>query len=426
MNIVIAIIVFSILILIHEFGHYILAKKNGICVTEFSLGMGPRLFSFTKGETRYSVKLLPLGGSCMMLGEDEDSDNERSFNKKSVWARISVIAAGPIFNFLLAFVLAIIVIGFVGYDPPRVTNVETDSPAYEAGLREGDIIKKMNSNTIHFGKEIFLETYIHPVSKKSMEVTYERNGKTYTINVSPKSDKKYLTGIRYYSTDTPATITDVMEDSAMEKAGAQTGDIITEINGTKINSGEELNDYMADADMTQSFSMKLQRNSKTIDITVTPTMTDYYTLGFDYNMTREKTSAFGVLKNSFYELGYEIEVVFKSLGMLVTGKVSANDVSGPVGIVDIIGDTYTQSKSEGVLLTILSLANLTIMLSANLGVMNLLPIPALDGGRLLFLFVEAVRRKPIAREKEGFVHFIGMVALMILMVLIIFNDIRKL
>ena len=116
MSIILALIIFSVMVLFHEFGHFLLAKKNGIGVTEFSLGMGPRIASFVKGETRYSWKLIPFGGSCMMVGEDLDDKSENAFNSKSVWARISVVAAGPIFNFLLAFVLAIVYIAMIGYD----------------------------------------------------------------------------------------------------------------------------------------------------------------------------------------------------------------------------------------------------------------------------------------------------------------------
>ncbi|NLO08434.1 MAG: RIP metalloprotease RseP, partial [Clostridiales bacterium] len=153
MNLLIAILLLGIIIFIHELGHFLLAKKNGITVTEFSLGMGPRLASFVKGGTRYSLKILPFGGSCMMLGEDEDIDDDGAFHKKGVWARFSVIFAGAFFNFVLAFVLAIFVISSVGVDYPDVVKVEEGTPLYEAGIREGDRIKSINGKSIHFGKE---------------------------------------------------------------------------------------------------------------------------------------------------------------------------------------------------------------------------------------------------------------------------------
>ena len=144
MSIVIALLVFSVIILFHEFGHFLLAKLNKITVVEFSLGMGPRLLSFEAGGTRYSWKLLPFGGSCMMLGEDGEEEEEGSFGSKSVWARMSVIAAGPIFNFLLAFIMALFIVGNLGYDVPVLLNVTEGMPAADAGLQAGDRIVKMN------------------------------------------------------------------------------------------------------------------------------------------------------------------------------------------------------------------------------------------------------------------------------------------
>ncbi len=154
MKILIALLVFSVIIIIHELGHFLFAKLNGITVVEFSLGMGTRLLSHEWGGTRYSLKLLPFGGSCMMLGEDEDEDGEGTFGSKSVWARISVIAAGPVFNFLLAFVLSLFIIGNIGYDVPILVGVSEGMPAQEAGLQAGDRITKMNGRSIHVYREV--------------------------------------------------------------------------------------------------------------------------------------------------------------------------------------------------------------------------------------------------------------------------------
>ena len=142
MKFVIAILILSAVIIFHELGHFLLAKANHIIVTEFAIGMGPKLLSFTKGDTTYALKLLPFGGSCSMLGEDEDESQEGSFNNASVWRRMSVIAAGPVFNFILAFLVAVVVISVVGADPARVTEVTEQSPAAEAGLQPGDIITR--------------------------------------------------------------------------------------------------------------------------------------------------------------------------------------------------------------------------------------------------------------------------------------------
>ena len=343
MNIIIAIVIFSIIILFHELGHFLLAKANGIKVNEFCLGMGPTLVGFTKGETKYSIKLLPFGGACMMEGEDGESQDERSFNSKSVWARISVVAAGPVFNFIMAWIFAVIVVGITGYDRPVLSGVMEGFPAEQAGLSAGDEIISMNGYRTHFYREVSQYSLFHP--GEDVELVYERDGKRYETTLSPileEESGRYLVGL----------------------------------------SGRP----------------------------------------FD----REKGNVWDVLTHSFYEVRYWINNTIESLRMLVTGKVGVNDLSGPVGIVKIMGDTYDSSQSVGgTASAILSMVNFSIFLSANLGIMNLLPIPALDGGRLVFLVIEAIRRKKISPEKEGMVHFVGLMALMALMVFVMFNDIRN-
>ena len=161
LGIIVALIVFSIIILFHEFGHFLLAKKNGVGVTEFALGMGPILFSFKRGETVYALKALPLGGSCSMVGEDTDETGDNSFNSKGVWQRFSVIAAGPVFNFILAFVFAVILVSIVGFDTPVVYKVEEGGPAWEAGIRDGDVIQSVNGKKVHMYKEFRIEVLMN-------------------------------------------------------------------------------------------------------------------------------------------------------------------------------------------------------------------------------------------------------------------------
>lgn len=342
MNIIIAIIIFSIIILFHELGHFLLAKFNGIRVNEFSLGLGPTIVGFTKGETKYSIKLLPFGGACMMEGEDDESADERAFGKKSILARISVVAAGPVFNFIMAWVFALIVIGCVGYDKPVLSSVMEGFPAEEAGMQAGDEIISMNGSRTHFYREVSQFSLFHP--GESADIVYERDGERYEVTLNPKLEEE---------------------------------------------SGREL-------------------------------------FGLRGAAGRERGNALEVLENSFYEVKYWICNTMESLRMLVTGKVGVKDLSGPVGIVKIMGDTYdTNQSSGGTGLAILSMVNFSIFLSANLGIMNLLPIPALDGGRLVFLIIEAIRRKKIDPEKEGMVNFVGLIALMALMVFVMFNDIRN-
>ena len=340
MSIVIALLVFSVIILFHEFGHFLLAKLNKITVVEFSLGMGPRLLSFEAGGTRYSWKLLPFGGSCMMLGEDGEEEEEGSFGSKSVWARMSVIAAGPIFNFLLAFIMALFIVGNLGYDVPVLLNVTEGMPAADAGLQAGDRIVKMNGKRIYLYREVQNYSMFH--QGETVVFQYERDGELHEATVAPEL-------------------------------------------------------------MNGSYK---------------------YGIGGNINY-RQKTNVLETLEYSAYEVYYWIDTTVSSLGLLFKGGVQLDDMSGPVGVVDAIGTTYQESRDEGAFYVWMNLLNIAILLSANLGVMNLLPIPALDGGRLIFLIVEAIRRKRVEPELEAKIHFAGLMLLMLLMVVVMFNDVRK-
>ena len=183
MSYILALIIFSAIVIFHELGHFLLAKWNGIEVIEFSLGMGPRLLSHVWGDTRYSLKLLPIGGSCQMVGEEEASDSEGAFGNKSVWARIAVVAAGPVFNFILAWVLALIIVGSVGYDNTKV-DIIPDSAAAEAGMEDGDQIISINGSRTWLYREVSLYSSLH--QGQTATVVFERNGEKQTVVLTPK------------------------------------------------------------------------------------------------------------------------------------------------------------------------------------------------------------------------------------------------
>ncbi|HJD29689.1 MAG TPA: RIP metalloprotease RseP [Candidatus Blautia avicola] len=426
MSIIIAILVFSVIIIFHELGHFLLAKRNGIAVTEFSLGMGPRLLSKVIGETRYSLKLFPIGGSCMMVGEDDDDDSQGSFNRASVWARISVVAAGPIFNFILAFIFAMIITSVIGYDPSTVLQVEEGSPAQKAGLQEGDVITEFQGRHISIGRDLELYMTLHGLQDENVTLTYERDGEEHEISYTADSQTSYLLGFYYNITEGEPEVTQVMLDGSMMEAGVQAGDIIREINGVKISTGQDIQDYIAANPLDGSeITLGIERNGDIRQISVTPKMTKQVDSGFVYNLYREKTNFPGVIKYSAVEVRYWITSTIESLVMLVKGQFTVNDLSGPVGIINVIGDSYEEAKTEGTVMVWMQMLYWAILLSANLGVMNLLPIPALDGGRLVFLIIEAIRRKKINPNVEGMIHFAGFVLLMVLMVFVMFNDIRR-
>jgi regulator of sigma E protease len=429
MNIIVALLILSVIVMIHELGHFLLAKKNGITVVEFSIGMGPRLASFVRNGTRYSLKLFPIGGSCMMLGEDEAIDDEGAFGKKGVWARFSVISAGAVFNFLLAFVLALVYLGNAGVDKPFIRDTAVGS-ASEGVLQEGDMITAINGSSIHLGRDIFYYFYFNPVTEKPLEITYLRDGVKNKVVLTPQWTDSYMLGCSYNNNAKPAVLEAVSEGYPLAAAGLISGDTIVNVDGTEIATGQDFGLYMKAHPMTgepiEIIYVTKAEPEQRISVMVTPQLVNSeYSTGINYNLYHEKVSALEVVKYSFYEVKLNIVSTLKSVLYLVTGKASVKEIAGPVGIVNYVGDIVNESKDYGIGVTLLSLIQFSILISANLGVMNLLPLPALDGGRLVFLVIEAVFRKPVPKEKEALVHMIGMVLLMLLMVFVLFNDLRN-
>lgn len=345
-TIILFLIIFGIVVISHEFGHFIIGKRNGIRVVEFAVGMGPTLFSFQKGETKYSLKLLPLGGACMFDGEDGVAEeggviDEHSFIRANVWARIATVFAGPFFNFILAFAFSLILVAFTGADRPVVQKITEDSAAEAAGILAGDEIRRINGERVHIYREVSLISALN--QGETMEIEIERGGEIFNITLTPaysEADGRYYIGF--------------------------TG------------SGELI-----------------------------------------------KCNPAQVFQYGAYEVRYWIKATYKSLIMLLQGRAKKEDVSGPIGIAQFVGDNYEEAKEYGTSTVIFTMMNIVILLSVNLGIFNLLPIPALDGGRLVFMFLEVIRGKPIPPEKEGMVHFAGLVVLMILMVFVMYNDIMR-
>ena len=425
MRIVIAVLIFGAIILFHELGHFLLAKKNHVVVTEFSLGMGPRLLRTVKGGTRYSLKLLPLGGSCIMLGEDEDGELPGSFNAASPWARIAIVAAGPVFNFLMAFLLAVIIVGCVGYVPAEVMQVEEGSPAQEAGLQEGDIIRSFDGYQVDIGNDIYTYTTLYGLKEKPTEIVVEREGKEHTITFTPDVLTRYLLGFNRVDTDS-MEVGSLIKGMPLEDSGIRAGDVITAIDGEKIPDGDAYEQYIEEHPLGNTpVVLTYERNGKYYETTVTPKQYDSVLMGFSYNLGCVKTGGLNVIKYAGLEVKYWIRTTIHSVEMLVRGQFGIQDLTGPVGVVDVIGDTYEEAQSQGSLMVWMNMLNLAVLLSANLGVMNLLPLPALDGGRLIFLILEVILRRPVNRQVEGMIHFAGLMLLMLLMVVVMYNDVMR-
>ena len=345
MSIIFSLLIFCLVVVIHEAGHMLVAKANGIHVTEFWVGFGPKLFSFDRGDTRYCLRLIPLGGACVFEDDNGEADyvpGPGAFMSASVYSRMLTVFAGPFFNFVLAFFLAVFVLGISGYTTTELESVNEGSPAMAAGLLPGDVIVKMDGESVHLYEEIILNTQFNRGT--AVDITYERNGERHTVSITPEYSEEY----------------------------------------------------------------------------------GRYLFGITGGLRDENQTVLSTVRYSFYYVGFMIKNVFKSLGAMVTGKVKLNEMSGVVGVAAAVDDVYNEARDYGALIVLVNMMNIAVLLSANLGVVNLLPIPGLDGGKLLLYIVEIFRKKPVDRELEGRISLVGFAALMVLTVVIMYNDIVKL
>ena len=343
-TIIFALLMFSLIIFVHELGHFIAARLFKVTVHEFAIGMGPILFSRTKNNIKYSIRAIPMGGFCAMEGEDEESDDEGALNKKPWYKKFIILFAGAFMNIVLGFLITLILISVSGIWGGGISAPVVQSTMEEADashfLEEGDKILKVGKTNINIVSDISFA--LSQETGDEISVTVKRNGKKITQNIKPYE-------ISY-------------EDGTKGKLIGFT---------TKIVPAGPLN----------------------------------------------------ILKESFYRTVWMGKLVVVSLKMLIFGQVGLNQMSGPIGVVSAMNQTaQAGSGIDG----FLSLLFLSAFISVNIGLMNLLPIPALDGGRIFFTLIEAVRRKPIPPEKEGIVHFIGLILLIALMLFATWNDILRL
>lgn len=328
-----AIVIFLVLVLIHEFGHFIVSKLCGVKVHEFAVGMGPAIWEKQRGETLYSLRIVPIGGYCKLEGEDEASDDPRAFGSKTPLQRIAILAAGAVMNILLGFALMLVILFMPKSEVIAVPVIDTvleDYPAAEAGLQPGDRILEVDGKKISTQLDLSFEMSRYRGGE--IELVYERDGERRRTALTPKEENGM-----YYVGYTPQT-------RAL-------------------------------------------------------TFTSRITTAYHYTC--------------FYG-----KMIVVSLFDLVTGKIGTENMSGPVGIVNEIGSA-AQSGLD-------TLLNLAALITINLGIFNLLPLPALDGGRILFVLAELITRRKIPPEKEGLVHFIGFALLLLLMVFATYNDIVRL
>lgn len=343
--VVISILFFSLVIFIHELGHFLTARWAGIKVNEFAIGMGPALFKKQKGDTLYSIRLLPIGGYCAMEGEDKESPDENAFGKKSVYKRIVVVAAGAIMNIILAIVFMIIILAQQShFTSTTIESFSDNAVTVNYGLRAGDKIKSIDGYNVS---------------------TYTDINFALAINKNFKSD------------------------------------IIVERNGQNVM----LNDVQ--------FASK--ENEKGQNIIVR----DFYLEPIEKNF-------FTFILQIFKDMISNVRQIYVTFIGLVTGTFSLGEISGPVGMVSMISHAASEGMKVNLLAALNNIIMLMMILSINLGIFNLLPLPALDGGRLVFLILEAIKGKPISTKYEGIIHTVGFVLLLLFMLVVAINDVFKL
>lgn len=376
----VTILIFLVLISLHEFGHFIAAKLSGVGVFEFSIGMGPAILKKQKGETLYSLRALPIGGYCKLEGEDEDNGSEKAFVNQKLWKRFIVISAGAVLNVLLGFVIFLILVSMNGVrNTTEVDTIETRANIAQSGISAGDKIVGINGHKIRFYNDIAY--YLEDInSEKEIAVTVKRDGKKMEFSFMPSFEKQEL----------------IYDENG--------------VSVTTVINGEAKQSYIAYSDEEKELYSEYVGKTR---------QSERYILGF--TPCREKINPVNALSEAWAYTGFVIRLVYNALGELFTGKTGIDEFSGPVGVAAAV-DTAVHTKGYGVQ----SVLNLAAMLTINLGVFNLLPIPALDGGRLLFLLAELVTRRRVPPEKEGMVHAIGMLLLLLFAAVILFNDILKL
>jgi len=347
MSILFAILLFSLLIFVHELGHFVAAKLSGVQVNEFSMFMGPAIYKKQKGETLYSIRCIPIGGYCAMEGEDEDTDNPRSFQKASWWKRLIILVAGSFMNFVAGvLIIAVVLVSQSGYVVPEIANVESWSTLnQDGGLQTGDTILEINGQKVRVYEDFTLATMLLPDGNYDLKIL--RDGQRVSLQNVP-----------------------------MVRQAVDDG------------QGNTVMLYGI------SFAAR-QTTAASVPGRILPTAMNY------------------------------VRSVIVSLRMLLTGQAGLRDMSGPVGIVQIMSESAAASETTaGALLNMLYFGG---FIAINLAVMNMMPIPALDGGRVLGLLlttgIEKVSGKKIDSKYEGYIHGIGMILLLVLMGVIMFKDI---
>lgn len=441
MTILAAVVVLGVLVFIHELGHFLVAKRSGVGVLKFSLGFGPKLVGVKRGDTEYLISALPLGGYVKMIGEDpgdespEAADPERSFSRKSVGTRAQIILAGPLANLLFPIVIFWGVFTFAGqpYFLPILGTPEPNSPAAQAGLAVGDEVKAVDGRPIERWDEI--EAAVASSSGRKLTLTVARDGRTMDVSVEPRAAKTQ----DLFGQDTEAwdlgvhpvlstRIGQVLPGHVAQQAGLKSGDRIVAVNETPVAEWDQLAKSIHSSP-GKSIRLTVEREGTRFDVAVVPRASKQRGEGGDeeigligigpapeshyHRLSVVSAAVAGVKKTTDLSV-----LIVQGFVKLIQAKISPKTIGGPILIGQMAGEVVQRGPVE--------LLSFTALLSINLAILNLLPIPILDGGHLLFSLIEWFRGKPVSLRKREIAQQVGMVLLIGLMVFAFYNDISRL
>lgn len=403
------IFVLGFLVLIHEGGHFLVAKLFKVKVNEFSIGFGKKFVSRKKGETEYSLRAVPLGGFVSMLGEDEQSDDERSFSKQSIPKRIAICAAGGIVNIIFGLLVYFILLLCIGnFVSKEVGSVVSGYGAESAGLLSGDEIVSINDKKIFIASDI--SEIVAENGTKELNIVIKRNDEKKNIKVIPTEEKVKSLGV-YLDDSNECKVSYIAKDSPVN-GKINLGDTILAINDENLNGDtEKLNTLVQDSE--SEINVKIKNGNEEKVVSIMPKEYSNYYIGVVFKQADKDIGT--RLYYSWFETGDFILSLADNVKNLFTTKVSVNDMMGPIGI------SKTVSETSG----IRDFIYLMALISLSLGITNLLPIPALDGGKIFILLIEAIRRKPLKENTEIFIQMIGFSLLILLSIYISYIDIIR-
>lgn len=424
------VICLGVLIFVHEFGHFIVAKAIGIKVEKFSLGFGPRIpgLAFKKGDTEYMISALPLGGYVKMAGEnpDEELKGERwEFSSRSPWERMQVVFSGPMMNVVMAFVLMFAVFSLgrkvPAYlsTPPVVSWVKADSPAQKAGFQVGDKVININGKKINNWEN--LQMMIISNADSRLHFTVERNGQKLALSATPHDVGGMGLGSLGIDHYIPPRIGSINPGYPAQKAGLKPEDLITHINGNPIRHWYEIAELIHE-NPEKEVALNVQRGDKRFTVSIVPVLDQETKQGLigiipTEEMVVKKYSLGEAIRNGFAETLKQGKLTFSFLFKLIRGKTSPKSLGGPIMIAQVAG----ASAKAGIPDFLFFMA----FLSLQLGILNLFPIPVLDGGHIFFLIIEMIAGKPLSIKKREVAQQIGFGMLILLMVYVFYNDIMR-